>query len=105
MTEFSLSAARARDAVSSIDMTKDERRTTAHVEELWVSLRSAERDRRHLLALVDDLAAEMRRYLPLLEYLERETPSSWSLATMGTGIATLNGYRAALARLEGEANA
>ena len=39
---------------------------------------------------------EMKRHLPILEALER-SPFLWSSYTDGTGIATLNGYRAALA--------
>lgn len=38
--------------------------------------------------------AEMRRHLPILEYVE-SLPPIWSDATSGTGIATLNGYRKA----------
>jgi hypothetical protein len=48
-----------------------------------------------LLAERDRLRKEMARYLPILESLEEE-PDAWELFSEGTGIATLNGYRAAL---------
>ena len=44
---------------------------------------------------IERMRDEMRRYLPILEALEAK-PSSWEWFTDGTGIATLNGYRAAL---------
>ena len=50
---------------------------------------------------IDRIQDEMRRYLPILEALEAK-PSSWEWFTDGTGIATLNGYRAALKEAENE---
>jgi hypothetical protein len=41
------------------------------------------------------LRSEMKRYLPVLEAME-SNHSGWEWYTAGTGIATLNGYRAAL---------
>jgi hypothetical protein len=38
------------------------------------------------------LVREMKRYLPILEALEKE-PELWRRFTKGTGVATLNGYR------------
>ncbi len=49
-----------------------------------------------LIAAAPELYAEMERYLPILEALETMSPL-WANLTQGTGIATLNGYRAALA--------
>lgn len=43
------------------------------------------------------LRAEMERYLPVLERAEQES-DMWAWITRGTGIATANGYREALAR-------
>lgn len=37
----------------------------------------------------------MQRHLEILERIE-QVPHWWNLVTIGTGIATLNGYRAAL---------
>jgi hypothetical protein len=42
------------------------------------------------------LASEMQRYLPLLERIEADL-ALWERMTVFIGIATLNGYRAALA--------
>lgn len=42
----------------------------------------------------DIARAEMVRHLPILERLET-APMLWDMATRGTGIATLNGYRMA----------
>lgn len=44
-----------------------------------------------------NLKAEMRRYLPILNALEC-MPNIWAHCADGTGIATLNGYRHALAQ-------
>ncbi len=46
-------------------------------------------------ALVEELAGEMRRYLPILECAESD-PQTWIALSEGTGMATVNGYRAAL---------
>lgn len=54
-----------------------------------------------LIAAAPDMYEEMRRYLPVLERLEAE-PELWFRFTEGTGIATLNGYRHALRKAEGE---
>jgi hypothetical protein len=47
------------------------------------------------------LLKEMRRYLPVITYLEQNYPSIWAAATQGTGIATANGYKAAIQAAEG----
>lgn len=47
-----------------------------------------------------ELRAEMLRYLPIIERAEAD-PGLWELLTAGTGIATANGYRAAIAKAEG----
>jgi hypothetical protein len=44
-----------------------------------------------------DTIAEMERILPVLERAEAD-PETWDRLTAGTGIATLNGFRAALDR-------
>lgn len=48
-----------------------------------------------LRAEIERLRREMTIILPVLESLEREK-SAWVWHTMGTGVATLNGYRRAL---------
>lgn len=53
-----------------------------------------------LIAAAPELLAEMKRYLPILEQCEQGT--RWAKYTEGTGIATLNGYRAAIAKAEGK---
>jgi hypothetical protein len=53
-----------------------------------------------LIAAAPDQNAEMRRYLPVLERAEAD-PELWERLTKGTGIATLAGYRAAIAKAEG----
>lgn len=45
------------------------------------------------------LRSEMRRYLPLIEKAEQYR-HTWDFLTEGTGIATANGYRAALQQKE-----
>lgn len=45
---------------------------------------------------VGKLVGEMRRYLPVLERLERD-PEAW-VKFAGAGLATVNGYRAALSK-------
>lgn len=56
-----------------------------------------------LIAAAPDLHAEMLRYLPVLERAEAD-PDLWSRLTDGLGIATLNGYRAAIAKATGGGN-
>jgi len=58
-------------------------------------LRRADARIEALEAKVERLGKEMLRYLPVLEALEAN-PSAWEWYTDGTGIATLNGYRATL---------
>jgi hypothetical protein len=53
-----------------------------------------------LIAAAPDQNQEMRRYLPVLERAESD-PELWARLTEGLGIATLNGYRAAIAKAEG----
>lgn len=48
-----------------------------------------------LIAAAPSLLAEMERYLLILERAEA-IPETWNLLTVGTGIATANGYRAAI---------
>ncbi len=55
-----------------------------------------------LIAAAPELLAEMKRYLPLLERMEAE-PATWERLTVSLGIATANGYRAAIARATGGA--
>jgi hypothetical protein len=50
-----------------------------------------------LIAAAPTQHEEMQRYLPLLERAEAD-PELWERLTAGTGIATLSGYRAALAK-------
>ncbi len=50
-----------------------------------------------LVVAAPDMATEMSRYLEILERAEAD-PEIWSKLTAGTGIATANGYRAALAK-------
>lgn len=54
-----------------------------------------------LLAAAPDQHSEMLRYLPVLERAEAD-PEIWEKLTAGLGIATLNGYRAAIAKATGE---
>lgn len=63
-------------------------------DSLSTALASAIKERDEAYARVEVLEGEMRRYLPLLEFAE-ELPV-WYAMTKGTGIATLNSYRAAL---------
>jgi hypothetical protein len=49
-----------------------------------------------LLSALKTMRAEMQRYQPILERAYM-VPSEWESLAHGTGIATLNGYRAALA--------
>lgn len=53
-----------------------------------------------LIAAAPEQHAEMLRYLPVLERAEAD-PELWERLTAGLGIATLNGYRAALAKATG----
>jgi hypothetical protein len=53
-----------------------------------------------LIAAAPDQNQEMRRYLPVMERAESD-PELWARLTEGLGIATLNGYRAAIAKAEG----
>ncbi len=56
---------------------------------------------RQLAEQRDALLREMQRYLVVLERLWGE-PKLWSEMTQGTGIATINGYRHAIAKAEGK---
>lgn len=53
-----------------------------------------------LIAAAPTMRQEMERYLPVLEWLET-MPEIWQRATQGTGIATLNGYKAAITKAQG----
>jgi hypothetical protein len=48
---------------------------------------------------MNDVIEQMKRVLPVLERLEAD-PALWIKLTAGTGVATLNGYRNALAKAE-----
>ena len=52
-----------------------------------------------LIAAAPTQHAEMLRYLPVLERAEADS-ELWARLTDGLGIATLNGYRAAIAKAE-----
>ena len=54
-----------------------------------------------LIAAAPTQHAEMLRYLPVLERVEADS-ELWARLTDGLGIATLNGYRAAIAKAEGQ---
>ena len=56
-----------------------------------------------LIAAAPEQHAEMLRYLPVLERAEAD-PELWERLTAGLGIATLNGYRAAIAKATGGAS-
>ena len=53
----------------------------------------------HLIAAAPTMQREMNRYLPVLKRAEAD-PILWQQLTAGLGIATLNGYHAALAKAE-----
>lgn len=53
-----------------------------------------------LIAAAPDQNAEMLRFLPVLERAEAN-PEIWEKLTKGTGIATANSFRAALAKADG----
>lgn len=54
-------------------------------------------ERARLIAAAPDLLAEMKRYLPILDRVFDDRPE----VLEGLGIATLNGYRAAIQKAEG----
>ncbi len=60
---------------------------------------AAEKLRDHKAACFDVLLSEMKRHLCILERAEA-MPDKWQPLSVGTGIATLNGYRAAIAKAE-----
>jgi hypothetical protein len=51
---------------------------------------------------LEELLKEAKRYLPILESVEKET-DCWDSLTQGTGIATVNGLRHAIAKAEAAA--
>lgn len=53
-----------------------------------------------LIAAAPTQNEEMLRYLPIIERAEAD-PELWQRLTEGTGIATANGYRAAIAKAKG----
>jgi hypothetical protein len=55
-----------------------------------------------LIAAAPIMLKEMEMYLPILESLEKNEPDMWDFLTQGTGIATLNGYRNAIAKATGK---
>jgi hypothetical protein len=50
-----------------------------------------------VMAAAPEMKDELLRHLPILERIEAD-PELWDKLTKGTGIATLNGYRAAIAK-------
>lgn len=54
-----------------------------------------------LIASAPQLLEALKLFLPVLEDLEG-SPEYWDIFTKGTGIATLNSYRAAIRAAEGE---
>lgn len=54
-----------------------------------------------LIAAAPTQHEEMLRYLPIIERAEADA-ELWERLTEGTGIATANGYRAAIAKATGE---
>lgn len=56
-----------------------------------------------LIAAAPDLLAELSRLMPALERIERDYPDRWLYVFGGSGISTLNGARAAIARATGQA--
>ena len=55
----------------------------------------------NLIAAAPDLLKEMERMLVVIQRIEDELPATWAEATQGTGIATSNGYRVAIAKAKG----
>ena len=53
-----------------------------------------------LIAAAPDQHQQMLRYLPIIERAESD-PKIWHKLTAGLGIATANGYRAAIAKATG----
>ena len=54
----------------------------------------------HLIAAAPTQHEEMLRFLPIIERAEAD-PELWGRLTAGTGIATANGYRAAIKKAAG----
>jgi hypothetical protein len=54
-----------------------------------------------LIAASPDMFEALEQYLPILEALEKT--AAWDVYAKGTGIASANAYRAAIARAKGEA--
>ena len=54
-----------------------------------------------LIAAAPDMLAEMRMFMPVLERLAASP--MWSDFTIGTGVATINAFRAAIAKATGAA--
>jgi hypothetical protein len=70
------------------------------IAKCWGHVRASAEANARLIAAAPDQHAEMKRYLPILERAEAD-PQLWERLTAGLGIATLNGYRAAIAKAEG----
>ena len=64
--------------------------------------RSEQEANARLIAAAPAQHEEMLRYLPIIERAEAD-PELWEKLAAGTGIATANGYRAAIAKATGEA--
>jgi hypothetical protein len=62
---------------------------------------AAKPEDRALISAAPELLKEMKRFLSVIEYVEKSYVSVWSAATKGSGIATANAYRAAIAKAEG----
>ncbi len=77
----------------------DDQRTVA---EMGIDMsREEERANARLIASAPDMLAEMQRHLWILERAA-SLPDVWELLTVGTGVATLNGYKAAIAKALGQ---
>lgn len=65
----------------------------------WAEMQAANA---RLIAAAPTQHEEMVRFLPIIERAEAD-PELWAKLTAGTGIATANAYRAAIARATGDA--
>jgi hypothetical protein len=73
----------------------------AHLARVHMMTTGVGKHNARLIAAAPLLLSEMLRYLPVLESLEKMA-TDWVPHTRGTGIATLNGYRNAIAKATGE---
>ncbi len=88
--------------MSKIDTPKNVRKLAAEYDACGEPIGSAMLTRyAALIEAVPLMANEMARYLPIIERAEA-APEVWSRLTEGTGIATANGYRDAIAKATGQ---